>query len=313
MWLEGPRLQVIDTALEAGQTADIDQVLADILAGARVQDAVPSACPSCRRDLVRHRLPAAGLFVSRCPAGHGAWMDASVADELQRFVEAHAGVAARRRHQIRLLRVLLMVLAVTLVAALLFTHGGYVVVGAVEGVEAVQNRWVSETYWPSRGWMYKLFSIPVKESSIDRHAELAYFVALLPILDEGITHRINIDGVLRTRRSPAEYARLYDVYRERQGAVLSRLERLEPPERLRRVHERILVAAAEQIRFYENFAGTKALDSRVGLDGMLGDRALQTTNTELHTAWEEIRRLYPDLDPDTSAAIELRFCGFDVL
>jgi hypothetical protein len=313
MWVEGGRLQQIDTALEAGQREDIDQVLADILSGASVQQAVPTACPACRRDLVRHPLAVPGLFVSRCPEAHGAWMDPSVADGLQRFVEAHASVPARRRHQLRVLRVLLAVMVVALAGALLFTHGGELVLGTVETVESVQNWRVSETYWPERGWMYKLFSIPVKESAIDRHAELAYFVALLPILDEGITHRINIDGVLRTRRTATEYERLYEIYRQRQGGVVSRLERLDPPARLRSVHERILVAAAEQIRFYERFTQAKAQDRAVQLRDLLGDPALQKTNTELHTAWEEIRRLYPELDPASSSAIELRFCGFDAL
>jgi hypothetical protein len=46
---------------------------------------------------------------------------------------------------------------------------------------------------------------------------------------------------------------------------------------------------------------------------MLGDPSLQTTNRELHTVWDEIIRLYPNLDPFRSGAIELRFCGFDAL
>jgi hypothetical protein len=313
MWLEGARLQEIDTALGTGGPTNIDQVLADILRGARGQEAVPTACPSCRRDLVRHPLPVTGLFVSRCPDGHGAWMAPSVADALQRFVATHAGVAARRRHQISVLRILLVVLALTLGGALLLTHGDRIVIGAVEAVEAVQNWRVSETYWPRRGWMYRLASIPVKESAIDRHDELAYFLTLLPIMDEGITNRINMDGVLRTRRSPAEYERLYDLYRARQERVVSRLDRLDPPGRLRRVHERILVAATEQIRFYERFMRAKAGNRRIGLGDLLGDPSLQTTNRELHTAWDEIARLYPDLDPESRGAIEMRFCGFDAL
>lgn len=313
MWLEGARLQEIDTALEAGGPTNIDQVLADILKGARVQQTVPTACSSCRRDLVRHPLPVAGLFVSRCPDGHGAWMDPSVADGLQRFVETHASVAARRRHQLRLLRVVLVIFVLSLTLALLSQHGGQVVVGIVDATEWVQNQRVSETNWPRRGWMYKLFWIPAKAGSLNRHDELAYFVALVRILDDGITHRINIDGVLRTSRTPAQYERLYELYRERQSEVLTRLERLDPPPRLREIHGRILVAAVEQIRFYERFMRAKKDNPGIGLTDMLGDPSLQTTNRELHTAWDEITRLYPNLDPFSSGAIELRFCGFDAL
>lgn len=313
MWLEGSRLQVIDTALETGRSADIDQLLSDILRGEGVQRVVPTVCPSCRRDLLRHPLPTAGLFVSRCPEGHGAWMDDSVVDALHQFVEAHASVAAQRRHQLRIFRRLLVVLALALVAAILFTYPERIAISAIEAIERVQDWRVSESYWPARGWMYKLSSIPPKESAIDAHEELAYFVALLDILDDGITHRININGVLHTRRSPVEYQRLYRLYRERQAAVLARLEQLVPPERLRGVHGRILAAAAEQIRFYERFMEAKMQRRGISLRDMLGDPALQTTNTELRTAWDEIRRLYPNLDPDSRSAIEGHFCGFDVL
>jgi len=177
------------------------------------------------------------------------------------------------------------------------------VVGAVDATESVQNRWVSETHWPSRGWTYKLFWIPAKQGSLNRHAELEYFVTLLPILNEGITHRLNMDGVLRTLRTPAQYERLYEFYRDRQSGVLVRLERLDPPPRLREIHGRILVAAAEQIRFYERFSQAKRQHAQIDL----------TADRELHAAWEEITRLYPHLDPLTSGAIELRFCGFDPL
>ena len=122
-----------------------------------------------------------------------------------------------------------------------------------------------------------------------------------------------MDGVLRTSRTPAQYERLYELYRERQGGVVSRLERLDPPPRLREIHARILVAAVEQIRFYERFMRAKKDNARLGLHDMLGDPSLQTANRELHTAWAEIARLYPNLDPLTSGAIELRFCGFDPL
>jgi hypothetical protein len=73
------------------------------------------------------------------------------------------------------------------------------------------------------------------------------------------------------------------------------------------------VAAVDQIRFYQRFMRAKRDNPGLGLSDMLGDPSLQTTNRELHTAWDEIRRLYPSLDPFTSGAIELRFCGFDAL
>ena len=111
----------------------------------------------------------------------------------------------------------------SLLLTFLSTHGGQLVVGAVDATESVQNRWVSETHWPSRGRTYRLFWIPAKTGSFTRHDELAYFVALVRVLDEGVSNRMNMDGVLRTSRTPTQYERLYELYRERQGGVVSRL------------------------------------------------------------------------------------------
>jgi hypothetical protein len=57
----------------------------------------------------------------------------------------------------------------------------------------------------------------------------------------------------------------------------------------RPLHERILKATAEQIRSYERFMRAKAQNPSLDLRNMLGDPSL------------------------SSAAIELRFCGFDAL
>jgi len=120
----------------------------------------------------------------------------------------NASVAAQRRHQLRIFRRVLGVLALALVGAILFTYPERIAISCHRGHRARQDWRVSESYWPSRGWMYKLSSIPPKESAINAHEELAYFVALLDILDDGITHRININGALQSRRSSEEYQRL---------------------------------------------------------------------------------------------------------
>jgi len=64
MWIEGDRLHLIDSALEQGRRHDIDRLLADILAPGAAERRIPTACPSCRRDLIRNTLPGAGLYVS---------------------------------------------------------------------------------------------------------------------------------------------------------------------------------------------------------------------------------------------------------
>ena len=176
---------------------------------------------------------------------------------------------------------------------------------------AAMNR-VSETYWPSRRWIYKT-TIPTKGSSIDVHDELLYFDRLLTLLDDGITNRLNVDGVLKTRRAPAEYAALYAVYRGRQLDVLERMRRMDVPDKLRSIHGRLIAATQRQIEFYRAFVDAKMKDPSVDLGRMLGEPALKTVNQELWAAWTEIKRLYPNLDTETGEAIERHLCGFDVL
>jgi hypothetical protein len=179
-------------------------------------------------------------------------------------------------------------------------------------VDRIYDSRVSETNWPARGWFYKT-ELPTKGSVIDVHDELQYFHGLLSALDEGITNRLNMDGVLKTRRSQAEYEALYGVYGTRQREVLERLRRLEVPDRLKPIHARMILATEEQIRFYGAFVDAKVQDPSVDLGRMLGDPALKTVNRELVTAWIQIKRLYPNLDEETSRAIESHLCGFDVI
>src|SRR5437773_8692712 len=313
MWIAGDRLQVIDSALDGGRRDDVEQLLADIFRSGRGEGAVPTTCPTCRRDLVRNPLPGVGLHVSACPDRHGAWMTSDVIETLHRFVAEHTTLAATKRHQLRVLNRLLAVLAVTVLGAIVFTYPERVVVTAVETVSRYYDWRVSESYWPSRGLVYTWWQIPTKMSSIDVHDELQYFHRLVTLLDDGITNRLNIDGVLKTRRSPAAYAALYEIYRGRQLDVLARMQRIDVPQKLTSIHRRMVLATEGQIRFYRIFLEAKLKDPSTDLARMLGDPALQTTNRELHAAWDEVRRLYPRLDFDTSAAIEAHLCGFDVI
>lgn len=313
MWIEGTRLLVIDSALEHGRSDEVERLLADVLQDGTAATAIPSACPTCRRDLVRNPLPDVGLYVSACPDRHGAWMTGDVVESLRGFVAEHVTLAAQRRHRLKILNRLVVVVGVALVAWPLYSHPERIVTTVVDAGSRFYDWRVSETYWPERGWVYTYWQIPTKTSSIDAADELAYFARLVALLDAGITNRLNIDGVLKTRRSPAAYARLFEIYRARQLDVLARMRQLEPPAKLAPVHGHMLVATEEQIRFYRTFVDAKLQDPSVELGRMLGDPALQTTNRELHTAWDEIRRLYPRLDEETSSAIEMHLCGFDVI
>ncbi|MBI2493195.1 MAG: hypothetical protein HYV94_14035, partial [Candidatus Rokubacteria bacterium] len=83
----------------------------------------------------------------------------------------------------------------------------------------------------------------------------------------------NIAGVLKTDSEPDTYAAVFGIYRGRAVAVIARLNALTVPRRLRPAHDRI----------------------------------------KLHTAWDLIRRAYPDLAPAVLKPIEDHLCKFDVI
>src|SRR2546425_11371465 len=148
MWIEGNRLQVIDSALERGRRDDVERLLADIFKSNAKQGEIPTTCPTCRRDLIRNPLPGVSLFVSACPDRHGAWMTSDVVETLRRFVDEHATLAAKKRHQLRILNRLLVILGAVLFAGLLYSYPERIVTTLVDTGSRFYDWRVSETYWP---------------------------------------------------------------------------------------------------------------------------------------------------------------------
>ncbi|MEX2147154.1 MAG: hypothetical protein WED01_09105, partial [Candidatus Rokuibacteriota bacterium] len=313
MFIQEQRFQAIGAADERERVAHVDRLLADMLTGGTQAD-VPASCPLCRRDLVREPLAATGVYASRCPDGHGAWAPADAVEALRRFVDTHASAAARARTRLRVLtRVLLIAVVVAPVVFALSSGPEAWAKGIVSTVDWYYNRQVGPTSWPDRRWVFAIFSIPTKGSSIDDHAELLYFDRLLDVLNSGISNRLNMDGVLASGRDPREYPGIYAAYRERQLNVLADLGRLPVPHRLQPVHARILRATESQIEFYGSWAEARALNRSIGLAQMLGHPALKQANGDLLAAWGLIRQIYPRLDGETSNAIEMHLCAFDII
>jgi hypothetical protein len=316
MWIATDNLTQLDSTVRRGRTADVDRLLTDVLFEPPARTAIPLACPTCRRDLVRQPLAIPGLFVSGCPAGHGGWLSPEVAESLRRYAMARAAAESRRR------LVLLGALAIGSFAVLAtFAAPRRPAAPPRPPVPAaattltrdnVDLTRLGDAYWPERRWPGAR-AIPLKESRIDRHAELAYFHQLLELLDAGISNRLNIDGALAIRRPPDWYETVYDVYRRRQTDVLERLRGLAAPASLAPIHERVVRATERQIDFYGDFARAKAQDSTTSLGRLLTHPALKEQNEALHAAWDRVRQIYVDLDPETSQAIEQHFCGFDVI
>jgi hypothetical protein len=311
MWIDGGRLAAIDQALEHGPS-EVDRLLADVLAGADTQRDVLSVCPGCRGDLVRQPLGATGVYASRCPAGHGAWAPDAALHALQRFVETHASAEARARRRVRLLtRVFLVLLAAAPIVVVAAGGSGAWRDGVGTLVQWHQDRSVSPTHWPDRGWMLP-GDVPTKGSVIDVHAELVYVDGLVRLLKTGATNRLNIDGALGTRRDAREYTALYETYRGRQQRVLADLRALPAPARLAEIHGRVVRAAEAQIVFYGAWTEARAKDPAIDLARMLPHPAARQSNEELLGAWEGLQRTYR-LDRETWEVLYRTLCAFDVI
>ena len=280
-WIEGQQLERLGSALGEDRATDIDRLLAEILATGARDGTTQAACATCRRDLISSELGRPGLVASTCPAGHGAWMGPDAIETLRRLVNDHtASVRARRR-----IAVLSAVLAVAL--------GALAVSGPMADGGSILPRWI--------------WSRPVPE------VERQYLRQLMMVLEDGAANRMNIEGVLTTGDSePDTYAAVYEIYRRRAEDVIARLRALDVPERLRPVHARVVRAAERQVVFYGDFTAARANDKSADLARMLGHPAAREASYELHTAWDQIRRLYPDLSPAALKPVEDHLCKFDV-
>jgi len=279
-WIEKRQFERLGSALGEGRATDIDRLLTEILASGGREGSTPAACAVCRRELVRCELGQPDLVASTCPTGHGAWMGFDALEALRRLVHAHAaGVRTRRR-----ITVLGGVLALS-VAALAAT---WLLTDAPILPRSITAR-----------------PIPVEEQR--------YLGQLMAALEDGATNRTNVEGVLKAGDSePDTYRAVYDIYRGRAEHVIGRLRGLETPERLQPAHARIVKAAERQLVFYGDFTEARIAGKPTDLARMLGHPAARESSYELHTAWDLIRRLYPDQSPAELNPIERRLCHFDL-
>ena len=96
MWLTGTSLERIDSALGKGETADVDRLLAEILAGAASSEPTPTVCAVCRHDLTRGHVGNSPVLIYSCRDGHGSWLDGSGVATLKNLLHASRGRRPRR-------------------------------------------------------------------------------------------------------------------------------------------------------------------------------------------------------------------------
>jgi hypothetical protein len=282
MWLTGTSLERIDSALGRGEAADVDRLLAEILAGASSAEPTPTVCAVCRRDLTRGHVGHSPVLIYSCPEGHGSWLDGSGVATLKTLLHDRAATpapaAGPARGRLTVLITLLMVSLAALAGTMFLTSA------------------------PVGGPAPSPMSL----------AERRYFDELIVVLDDGIMNRRNIDGLLKSPSRPDIYVSGFEAYRLRQERFLRRLDAVTVPSRLRPIHERIRTAAERQIGFYRDFTDARTRNPDA-LPDLLGHPDLRESDYDLHRAWDLIRQTYPLLDPRLAEAIESRLCHLDIV
>jgi Zn-finger nucleic acid-binding protein len=290
MWLTGTSLERIDSALGRSRIADVDRLLAEILAGASSTEPTPTTCAVCRRDLTRSHLNHSPVLIYTCPDGHGSWLDGAGVVTLQRLLEQRATPDAqspqaptpmpRASRRIGVL-IALLVLSLAGLAASTLT---------------------------SVPWTGRVTAVPSPMTP----AELRYFKALVVVLEDGIMNRRNIDGLLKGDSSPDIYTSSFEIYRARQEQFLRKLDAMRIPARLQPIHARIRTAAERQIGFYRDFKEARVRNAS-NLPNLLGHPDLRESDYDLHRAWDLIRQTYPVLDPRLAEEIESHICNLDIV
>jgi hypothetical protein len=278
------------------------------LAGRRVEELGAAA-------LLQATEPHTDLFVSAIPTPNprGIHVSRAEGEPLREANEAQGAPLERRRHRLRVASRVLLATLVAVWSIAFYAYGREPMRRGTEVVvEDAASRRISASNWTERDWS-RWHPLPGEGTVIDRADELQYFHGLVALLEEGANNRLNMQAALRAPRPADAYDALHQVYRRRQSALLARLGDLTVPERLQVVHRHIVVATEQQIAFYDAFVAAKVKDPAVDLARMLDHAAGVTASRALRTAWDEVRALYPTLDPATSDAIERRLDQFDAL
>lgn len=178
--------------------------------------------------------------------------------------------------------------------------------------KAPDSSHISKDHWPQtsfEGWL----PLPIKESVIDHHEELSFFMAWTQVMEEGINNRYNMVTVLNSRRDKNDYWEMFSIFEAKQKKFISNLQKLDVPERLRNFHTQVVDASLYQINLYAKWTEKKAVNPSAKLDEFLNDVNLKRCNELLWAAYYEFQRLYPNRDKPTNDAIEMRLCQFDVI
>ena len=306
MWLEKEKFQEIDHVVVKGEGRSLSRLLSELFHPENQKHSPnPKVCPTCQKTLVRKMHPYLEYFFHVCPDRHGAWMSPEVSDKLKQMVGEQILAAAKKKNAVRFLAAML---AGFILMSFLARSPQWM---AQRSLQSEDSK-IGADYWPARDFS-QFPALPVKESGIDDASELLYLTQVLEILEEGASNRLNIEAVLRTKRSEENYWAAFGIYQRRQMGFINKLQLLSVPDSLKEFHENIQKAAEAQMAFYAGFTDEKVKNHSVQLKDRLNQSTLQVCNRKLLAAFEIFKKQYPLLDLQTREAVEKRLCWFDIV
>lgn len=304
MWLEQEKFREIDHAVVKGEKRGLSRLLAELFHPENQK--FPKSltlCPKCQKPLVRKMQPYLEYFVQACPDRHGAWISPEVSAKLKQFVSEQMMLAAKKKQAVQLIAALVagMIIFPLLTQSLPWIFKS----------PKLESK-IGENYWPERN--FETFpGLPAMGGTIENPEEILYLSQVLRLLELGASNRMNMDAVLKTRRSEEKYWDAFAVYQEKNREILSKLRLLSSPEPLQEFHAHLQTAALAQLEFYAAFVHAKVEDSSADLKTQLNHPALETCNRELTAAFEALQKHYPNLDAQSQQAIQGRLAWFNIL
>lgn len=312
MWLQNEKFNILLAAAYGKKTAQLNSLITDI--NNSVDDGyMPTACPTCHKELIHQSLPFLNLPALSCPDQHGVWLSQNTCLRFQKFAGEQIVLADRRRIRMNIYITILSFL-LTFLTVSWFTKGGDQEIAKlwVNWERQSAGEKIGPDHWPERDFS-QWYPLPAQPNGITDQDELLYFQRYMPVMEKGIVNRFNIQTAFDARRDPADYLAVYNIYAARQHDFLAQLSGLQPPQRLQEFHSRIIAATNDQIKFYNEYARKKYAKPKLQLNQLLADPHLKSCHEKLWGAYLTFQELYPAVDKPTNDAIERRLCYLDVI
>jgi hypothetical protein len=307
MWLENEKVREIDTAVYTGERGKLHRVFSELFGSEGNPREVLTQCPTCHKPLVRKSLSYLEYLVNACPDRHGVWMSPEVSVKLKNFVKEQIATKAKKQKLILSAGILILVI---LISGLSENNFWKALVKSWFG--KLSDKAISADYWPMRSFE-RFNPLPPEIPALQTREELNYFRDMITLLEGAASNRMNLDAVLKTNRPEEEFLDIFKIYQENHLIFMDKWKRMPLPDKLRRFHAEVLVAAEAELVFYTDFMRKKIEDEKVDMGRLMRHPSREESNLRLVKAFSILRQTYPELDEQSAEAVETRLCWFDIV